>query len=155
MEEDKDLQEYLEKSVAIDPDTINNEFCRVPGDLAYWGQQMAVSLEEWKRAKLNRERTEAELFMRQREILISSGVKRPTVSDIESAVQLNPDYEDVKLVEIEAEARYIHMKNNFVAVLAKKEMLQSLGANLRAELERDPVTRDTMASARQARRDDW
>jgi len=138
----KTQQDYLEECVNILPEAIQEEFVRVPSDIAYWGHQYAMSLKTWKAAKLERERTEAELHIRQKELLINQGVKRPTVGDIEAAVALNPDYQSAKLHEVEMEAEHLAAKVRYQAVCAKKDMVQSLGAQIRTEMERDPSIRE-------------
>ena len=138
----QDDDSYYEECVNLSVDDIKAEFCRLPADLAYWGARHAEALEVWKTAKSYRESTEARLHLIQRETLAVGGSKRPTVADIAAAVTMAPEYSSAHAAEISAEAAHLAAKNRFLAVSAKKDILQSLGAHVRMEMSQDPIIRD-------------
>ncbi len=143
MKEDNYVQECLQ----IRPEKLQEEFCRVPSDLSYWGEQYASALREWKHAKLHRERVEARLHLVLKETLAATGTKA-TVKDLEAHVHGHEDYEAAKNEEVEKEATHLLMKTRFWAVSAKKDLVQSMGAQIRAEMSHDPLVRDSVRAHR-------
>jgi hypothetical protein len=137
---DMEFSEYLYNAVTILPEAIQEEFVRVPADLAYWGEQYSVAVSDHLHAKNARETTHARLMVEKRAAAQVTGGKL-TVGDLEAAVATDPTYQEVVVAEIEAEARKAAMRTRVDAVHAKKEMLISLGAQLRAEMGADPLTR--------------
>lgn len=145
---DLEVDQYLYDSVAIEPEAIQEEMVRVPSDIAYWGEQKANALKAFKIAKLTKERGEATLNMTHREALALGATKAPTVDAVRASVVSDSRYEELALAEIEAEATYAALQTRFTAICAKKDMVQSLGAQLRAEMEKDPMTRDRVRTQR-------
>ena len=135
---DIEVDDYLYECVTVFPEAIQEEMVRTPVDLAYWGEQHGRAMEAWKMAKLTREKVEAELFLELQESIQEETKKKPTLDTIKASVVTHPKYDAAKLNEIEAEARYQTMKNRLSAVAAKKDMIQSIGAQLRAEMAADP-----------------
>jgi hypothetical protein len=77
---------------------------------------------------------------------------RATEKDADSRVELDPRWQDAQEAEIAAEVEREKMKGAVAALVAKKDMLVQLGANQRAELERDPVIRERHFADRLGRR---
>ena len=136
---DLEVDEYLSECVRINSDNLQEEFCRVPADLAYWGERMADAAKDAKLAKLHREKTESVLYAKHRAELSNFG--KTTEAAIRAAVVDDPAYEKAKIREIEADAAATAFKNRFWAVSAKKDLVQSLGATIRVEMQRDPLVR--------------
>jgi hypothetical protein len=126
--------------VSIDINDLQQEFCKVPSDLAYWGERMADTHQAAKVARLRREQVESRLYTQYKAEIEAEG-KRATEAAVHAALVQDDLYEHAKLTEIEAEAAALSMKNRFWAVSAKKDLVQSLGATIRAEMQRDPMVR--------------
>lgn len=78
---------------------------------------------------------------------------KPTEKDAEARVELDDRWQAAQDAEIVAEVEREKMKGAVAALVAKKDMLVQLGANQRAELERDPVVRERHFADRLGRRE--
>lgn len=136
---DMEVDDFLSKSVRIEPLAINEEYVELPAMLAYWNARYADALRNHLKSKLNVERTEARLRIECREMLATEG--KVTESMVEAAVIKHPDMEIARLEAIEAEVEKVRLGGAAEAVRAKKDMLVSLGATMRAEMEGDPSLR--------------
>ncbi len=132
-----EFDDYLVSSVAIYPEQIQEEFCRAPADIAYFGEQTANATRAHRLAELARREGEATLQMEHRARLNSLG--KVTEAAVEAAVRTDPRWHDLQVAEIEAEAEMLAARHRYTAVLAKRDMVQSLGALMRSERERVPA----------------
>lgn len=135
-------------AVKIDDLALDEEFIRFPGDLAYWNAKYAKSLEAYLIAKHEFEVTKARLWIEIKNEELAADNK-VTVDDIKCMVMLREEWEEAHLAFIRAEVQKEKMKKFTEAVSSKKDMLQSLGAKLRVELEGDPSIRHQHREARQ------
>jgi len=134
---DIEFDDYLVSSVAIYPEQIQEEFCRAPADIAYWGQKSSDATRDHRLAELRRREGEAQLQLEHRERLAAMGMKA-TEAAVEAAVRTDPRWHALQVAEIESEAGMLAARTHYQAVLAKKDMVQSLGAIMRSELDRVP-----------------
>jgi hypothetical protein len=134
-----DVDSYLYDCANVEPEALDEEFIRVPADLAYWNERYAQAHKSHLLAKLDSERTEASLMLEMREKLKAMGGK-PTVDEVRANVITDPTYGSARLAEIEAEVERTRLRGLVGALEAKKDMLQSLGAKLRSEMS-DPLLR--------------
>lgn len=139
--------DYLRSCVDIDPLRINDEYIRIPGDLAYWNQQYADALRVFLQAKVDLGTIRAKLQPAIRQALLVAGGKT-TESQVEAAIDSNQTYIDAQNALIDAEVAKNEQYGKLDAIRSKKEMLVSLGAQLRAELEGDPSLREQHRGAR-------
>lgn len=131
----QDLEAYRQACVKIDELCLNEEFIRTPADVAYWSDQYSIIYREWQLAKCDREQAWGAAIKRAKNELYTLGEKRPTVADCESGA-LNDDlYAQAKRREINFEAEKIRLSGMLEALRTKRDMLVSLGANHRAELQ--------------------
>ncbi len=137
----ENLEDYLRKSVKIDPLDIKGEFIRIPADLAFWNGRYADALREFLMAKADLEILKAQLMPLVRQALLDKGAK-VTESIIESAVDGDAQVVEARDRLVNAEVEKARLYGTLDAIRSKKEMLISLGAHLRAELEGDPSLRD-------------
>lgn len=138
---DLDVDAYLADSVQIYPEAIQEEYVRLPSDLAYWGQRYTDALRVFLGAKLDMDRTEARVkILCRAELNAKEG--KVTESMVSAAVDQHPDMEKARLALIEAEVEKARLGNVLDAIRAKKDMLVSLGAHVRSEMEHDPLLRD-------------
>lgn len=138
---------FLEKCVKIDPLQIQSEFTEVAATLAYWNEQYADALRGQLHAKIARERLYAQLYFDKRKELADSGVSRVTESMTENAIEIDPRFIAVRDEEADALAESTRLRGVVEAVRTKKDMLVSLGAQLRAEMEGDPSIRSQHRNA--------
>lgn len=141
----EDLEAYRRASIRIEPLAIQEEYVRVPADLAFWSEQHSVLYREWQLAKFEREQEWGRAIERARADLSSErkGLGRgPTVASIEAYAIQDPLYVKAKNEEIHLEAERQRLLGMVDAVRTKRDMLVSLGAHIRAEMERDPVIKE-------------
>lgn len=137
---DEDPEEFLESCVQINEADMNAEFVKVPAQLAYWNNRYAIIYRHWLERKAMKEQLYAQLAIDIRTRL-SIGASRVTLTEVESAVLLEPEYQQAKAKEIVAESEKVRLFGILDAIRSKRDMLVSLGANMRAEMQHDPSLR--------------
>lgn len=138
----QDPDKYLDECTAIDEFAIQAEYMRLPGDYAYWNSRYSEVYRYHLRSKLDLTQLVARLTKEYRARLEagrSSG--RVTIGEVEAEVEADSEYLDAKIVEIEADAEAKRLAGVLEALRTKREMLISLGAHIRAEMNRDPMIR--------------
>lgn len=139
MEPDK--QEYLRQCVHIDPLAVQDEYVRIPSDLAYWNGVYADAQRELQIAKVELDILERELYAVIRgELAITAS--RVTEKMIESGMAQSGVWLDAKRRVANADAAKAKAYGTVDAVRTKKEMLISLGAHIRIEKQGDLVLRE-------------
>lgn len=140
-------EEYLRDCLHIAPEVIQEEFVRLPGDLAYWNQRYSEALEAALNARHERKKVRGELWLNIKTELLEDG-HRATEKVLDNSVDSHPDYVDACMAEAKAEAEKARVYGILDSVRAKKEMLISLGAQLRQEMEHDPTIREQVGARR-------
>ena len=143
---DLEVDEYLYDSVNTDPLKLDDEFVRLPADLAYWHGQAANALRAYQTAKIDTKRLEARLSIELREQQILDG-KKPTESTVAAAVETSDEMYEARKNLVGLEADYERIRGVVDAVRAKKDMVVSIGHQIRAELS-DPIVRAAYADKR-------
>lgn len=143
---DMDVDDYLAQAVGIDPLAIQEEYVRVPAELAYWNCKYAEAVNRHLRAKHHLEVTEAQLRFLCRDALEEAG-RKVTESTVDSAMLRHSSYEPARFAAIEAEVEVKRLAGVVDAVRTKRDMLVSLGAHVRAEMQHDPVIRSEQRDA--------
>ncbi len=138
---DVELEEYLRECVKIEPLAIQEEFVRIPADLAYWNARYALALREHLTAKIDLDVTRAKLQPIVRLAIQEAGGK-VTESQVDAAIESHDSYVDARRRVADAEVAKNELFGSLDAIRAKKDMLMSLGAHLRVEMEGDPVMRE-------------
>lgn len=147
MEDTPDLDPYLAECLNINPENIQEEFIAIPGLIAYWNARYADAQRAHLKAKHKLDVREAQLMGICRQEIINAGGK-PTEAMVAAAVQTNEEFIRARAAANEAEAAKSEAYGNLDAVRTKKEMLISLGAHLRVELENDPSLRSRVRGRR-------
>jgi hypothetical protein len=147
---DIEVDAYLVDCVKLDPIALDEEFIRLPGDLAYWNEKYAQAIRAHLHAKHDADKTRAAVMLEIREEAASTGVKM-TVADVDARVTIDERVSEADIALVEAEAAMKHARVRCEAVMAKRDMLQSLGAKIRAEMS-DPVVREQFAGRRLSER---
>lgn len=143
---DIDVETFLKDSVLIDPLCITDEYVRLPSDLAYWNQRHSDALKAHLRAKIELDRVEAMVYLEKREGGVDG--KRLTVDGVNAAVAVDPRVLSAREAAVLAEVEKSRLHGVVSAVGAKKDMLVSLGAHVRQEMDGDPVVRAAHAGFR-------
>ena len=139
--------EYLRQCVRITPEAMSQEYMQLPGLLAYWNAQYARANRAYLDAKLDVAVTRARLQPLVRDALLRAGAK-VTESQVEAAIDSNEDMIDA-IRRMNAADALKHEAFGIVdTIRAKREMLISLGAHVRAEMAHDPVVREYAKSQR-------
>lgn len=125
----------------IDPVLIQEEYVRLPADIAYWNACYADAFEAWALAKSAREQAYHRLMSHHRDLLEQKGKSRVTIGEVESQVFQDSQYIAARSDEIDSEAEKLRVHGVVEGLRAKKDMLVSLGAHMRLEMEHDPVLR--------------
>jgi hypothetical protein len=137
---EKTPDEFLRDCVQIEPLALEEEFIRMPADLAYWTQRYAEAQRKCMLAKLDLDETDARLTLMHRERMLAVGDKA-TEKIVDSAVTSDPAMHAARAAFIEAEYEKNKLNGTVDAIRTKKDMLVSLGAHIRAELQGDPALR--------------
>lgn len=145
------VDQYLAECVQIEPLAIEEEFVRVPADLAYWNERYTRAVDAFHRAKIRVSKLEALLSIEHREALTANG--KATEKMIEAAVESDQRLLDARDSLVNAEVEKVRLAGYCEAVRTKRDMIISIGAHLRAEMGGDPSIRSQQAGARKLRND--
>lgn len=138
--------EAVRDAVQIEPLAMQEEFVRIPADLSHWNAKYTEALKAFLLAKARAEEIWARVWLTTREALLADG--KATEKLIEAKAQGDEDYQKAHLALIEAEVEKARVMGVVDAIRAKKEMLISLGATIRAEMEGDPLLKREMRDSR-------
>lgn len=130
-----ELEAYRRACLRIEPLAISEEYVRTPSDIAYWSSQYAEVYEAWQLAKFDREREWGGALARARFELGPAKRGAVTTADLEGAAVNDAQYVNAKRQEILLEAEKIRLSGVLEALRAKKDMLVSLGAHVRQEIQ--------------------
>lgn len=142
--------DYLRECARINPEDIQTEFERIPGQLAYFNAQYAGALNAHLVAEIDVKVTRARVYTAVREAMIAKGGK-PTEEYMKALIESNEDYIEQQYIASAAETKKNDLYGKLDAIRSKKEMLISLGAHLRAELGGDPLIREQAGARRRMR----
>lgn len=129
---------------------LDRSYRELPARMAYWGGRYADAYEAFRRAENNRELVFAQVCMELREQMRDNGLK-PTDTAVKEATLRDPRVQDAIMEEIDAEASKERMRAACEAMRTKKDMLVSLGAHVRAQMDAVPFTRQEQANEWRAR----
>lgn len=138
---DLDVDEYLADCVQVYPEALQEEYVRIPADLAYWNARNSAANRNHLVTKMNRERTVARLQIETRAAFEVAG-KKATEALVDATVTMSDEYGVARMAEIEAEVEKAKLSGVVDAIRAKRDMLISLGAHVRAEMQGDPSLRE-------------
>ena len=144
MHEDVDPQDM--SVVGIDAILIQDEYVSLPTYLTHWTARLAAVMEDFQRAEHDEEMTEARVYLESKVMC-----EKATVQELKALVTTNARVISARIRRIEAEAKKSKVRAMVDGIQAKKEMLISLGAHVRAELNASPSLRNQSAIARHER----
>jgi hypothetical protein len=138
---DLPFEDAIFDAVFTDPEQINEEFARVSADLAYWNTVYALRSGDAARLDVECRRTKAAKYLYFREEIAQQG-GRPTDEWVKSLVDSDEEVNLALLLRVDADAEKQRIYGIVDAIRAKKDMLVSIGATLRSELEHDPMIKE-------------
>lgn len=130
---DTDEGVYLQDCVTIDDTDLAAEFTRLAADLAWWNMRLAEAERDHYVAKVAVKQAEASATLAAPERLAERGVKA-TVATIEATVQRMPSVQDAHVEAADRLHDLKRIKGVAEAISTKRDMLISLGAQLRREM---------------------
>lgn len=134
---DMEVDDYLYDCVTVMPEALQEEFVRVSGDLSYWSRRYSLAHRAKLLAEVRRKQVIAEQYFAIKERLIKETGKG-TAKDVEYAIELDERVQESKAAEIEADFEKEQIKGTLDAIRSKRDMLVSVGAQIRAEMAQDP-----------------
>lgn len=163
--EAEELEARLRDAVRLEPLALEEEFVRIPSDIAYWTSRHARAIGAHLRATARKKRLWGLLRVQAQRELEEEELERctikvshdgkvegpakppkkykdPTVDAIDARVESYPEWRTATDDEADAEVERERLKGAVLALIAKRDMLVQMGANHRAEMERDPVIRE-------------
>lgn len=114
----------------IDPESVKDEYVRIPAYIATLNTVYAQALKIAILAKHRRDKVYAELYNE----IVSDADKKPAEATIKQMVMLDDRYTDAVTQYAEAEYKKELAWGRAQAMIAKKDMVVSLGAHVRQEL---------------------
>jgi hypothetical protein len=136
LDEDEEL-EALEKVFDIDPMDLTPAFCQLPADLAYWGARYADAHRQAAAAKADEKQIHGANWEVARDRVTAIRGKA-TLDDIKAAIEQIDDVRRARENTIEAEYEKVRLLGIVDAIRSKRDMLISVGAHVRAEMDHDP-----------------
>lgn len=164
-----ELEADLRDRLKIDPMALEHEFIRCPSDIAYLAAKHARAIGDDLRSEAKRKKLWGLLLIQAREDLDAANDSAQRLADATAAKEGHkPKDAKIRITEsmVEAQAQQLSAwreateneidskvareiaRGNLLAVLAKKDMLVQMGANARAEMERDPSIRNDRRASR-------
>lgn len=129
--------EFMAKVIDIDSLQLDEEFKKVPGELAYFGEQYSQAYTAYLIAKKELDQVYAKVYHE----ILEENPKKPTVKFIETSIELHEDYQAARQAMIDADGVRQETRGKVDVVSAKKEMLISLGAHMRTEMSEMSIKR--------------
>ena len=142
-----DFDDYLVECVCIDDDDLRSEYVRVSTDLAYWAKKHGEAEYEYLAAKANVKRSEAAAYTDAMQILadeydVGKLPKKPTEKMVEARAAEDENVDDALDRFARASSWRKEVDGYVEAIKSKRDMLVSLGADLRKEREAEPYLRE-------------
>jgi hypothetical protein len=132
----------IKRATSINPDGIQEEYVAVPSDLARWNAIYVEAVSQLRHAELDLEVWENQAMVGVCTDAEKRGEKAPAIDKIKWMVRSQPRYRELCEEVIALEEAKASAAGVVEAVRAKREMLVSLGAHLRADAERDLYLKD-------------
>lgn len=132
---DIEVGDYLKQCVDLEPEAISEEYARLSPDYAYWNERLRGVAKSLMNAEFHEKKTEARLYLKYKEP--EEGKKPPTEKTVDSAVTLDGDYQEAHQQTLELTAERDYLKGVLKTLSLKAEMLVSMGATMRQEIQGD------------------
>ena len=138
--DEEETDEALEGVFDIDPLDLQDAFCNVPAQLAYWSKQYAIRYRAAAAAKANEKHVVGAYGEVARERAVSLRGKS-TEADVAAQLEGIDEVQEAREATIEADYEKVRVFGIVDAIRSKKDMLISVGAHVRAEMDHVPSIR--------------
>jgi hypothetical protein len=135
---DLDVTQYLYDCVNINDLDLDREMRQVSADLVYWNHRFGDAVKAALNTKLQAKMASAQAWQDALAFLVNSNASKTSEKAIEARANLDPVWVKAKEKEADAEADQARLRGICDAVAGKRDMLRSLAAKLRKEMETDP-----------------
>jgi hypothetical protein len=149
--DDEGFPARVADAVTINETALNEEYIRIPSDIAFLGQQYATAYRRAGEAKIRENKLEAATTISIRAQAAASNEKL-TLPDLAARVDTDEEVVLARLETVRAEAEKLRVRGYYDAVLAKKDMVISIGATLREEMKSTPSLRNEARDSRSSHR---
>jgi len=139
---EKEFKGDLASDLKIDVNNINEEFSNQPAIFAWWATLASIANEIHQKKKLQRKILEAELDKEKRKELEATKGRKVTERIVEREVMLDDRWKQAYLEEIEAGRQASILSAATEALRQRKDMLTSLGLQLREEMRSEQVIKE-------------
>lgn len=143
----KTHMEIVRALLDCDASMLDTEFEQLPADMGYWTSQLADRRRAAAAAKIEAERVETRLMLEERAVLAAEGGKAPGEWIVRAKVVQREEWRAAQFAMLDAEADAERVRGLVSALSAKKDMLVSLGAQARAEMDSNPSLRAQASGA--------
>lgn len=145
---DPQTLEELQRSIEIMPEALHENYVTMASELSHWGARYGAAVHNRLRTKRRLAIVEAEATTKAHTTLLNEGVK-PTEALVNATLRQTAAWqvaaEEADLAEAVERETAAHME----ALRTKRDMLISLGAHVRAEMQGDLVMRERSRSRRE------
>jgi len=124
---------YME-DLRISEGNINEVLKTQPERFAFWSQMEFLARMIAEKWKMELERTEAQVYLQFREEASLNGEKI-TEKTLEAKMRLSPEIDSVRQRYLQAKLQYERLRAVAEAFRQRKDMIMSLAANLREEMD--------------------
>ena len=131
-EQERSFLAAITEAAAIVPEAIHEEYVRLPVDMATWNHRHAGAQRRAMITKSNLDYVRSIVYLATRERLRALDPKA-TEAMIAAAVEQDDRVRSAVADDIDAQVHAIRTRGELDALRAKRDMLVSLGAGLRAE----------------------
>lgn len=139
---DQEFDDFLVACVSINEHAITDEYIRVSSDLAYWSRAHADAEQAYLLAKARQKEAEATAYLQARELLEGDpSIKRATEAIVQATADRMPAVTRAREAVAMAAGDRREAEGVISAISAKRDMLISLGATLRKEMDPEPSLR--------------
>lgn len=135
------VEEDQFRATVLDADDVQGEYTRVSGDMAYWVERYVRAFLVWKDAEVESKRVWGAEFMAAATLTNAAG-KPYTKDDRDATADSHPNVVATKQAENAANAEQRRLWGVVDAIRKKGEMLVSLGATIRKEMDGMPSMRE-------------
>lgn len=143
----KEAAEMVASATKINPLAIHDEYIMLPAHMAYWAARHADAVEARLRAEAEADQAEAARYVYMKQQTHLDGIKL-TEKLADSLVRASPEWRDSQLRVAEARGNERRLAAIVEACKAKADMLVSLGATIRKEMEGLPQLRRDLQNRR-------
>ena len=151
MPEEHDIEDVFD----IDPLDLQDAFIKVPAELAYWSGQYAKAYRKAAAAKASEKQIIGAYREVARERVLAKRGKS-TEADVAAELEGIDEVQEAREESIESDYNKVHLYGIVDAIRTKKDMLISVGAHVRAEMDHDPTIRAQHRGARSSADDhEW